>query len=349
MLRKTFYDFRTSRAAQVAGFCNANLPELLALVNEAQEKLKLAGGEVGWWGSWAKVVFTVIPGTSPYITAPSDIARIINLDVCRRPIRMQNEFWEFLEYGVGLQNEDPTCRNSCSRMQAFDRGQYPTPIDITPGVKLRAYASNPADVGKRLYVDATDTNGNQIYVLDNGFTTRAFPMTLVNPFVDSTYAINTLARIQKEVTLGTVSLYEVNQTTGAQTLLATFAPSESNPAYRRYFLSNLPNNCCDCGSVVTPGVIQVTAMCKLELVPATCDSDPLLIQNLVALKEEVQAIRYSEVDSESAKKMETYHHRRAVKYLNDEIVHYTGKEEISINVAPWGRNTLERMRIGPMM
>ena len=347
MTRLTFYDIRNSRIPDSIGSMSGDTPRLLSVVNEAIQRLILAGGNEGWWGGWSKMVFNVLPATDPYITTPKEVARIESLDVCNSPVRIQNEFYEFMEFGRGLQSPGCGCSgrstssSHCSTMQTYDRGQYPTMRDLTPGTKVRVYVSNASDAAsfRRIFFKANDNNDNPIYDLDNGIQVNGFFLTFATPFVDSTYVLNSLIRVQKEETLGPVSLYEVDQTTGVETLLSTFAPSETNPAYRRYFIKGLP---CQCNCSTTPGTVQVTAMCKLDFVPVTSDTDPLIINNLPAIKHECLAVRYGEMDSESNQKLAASHHTLAIRLLNQELIHFLGKEQPAMQVKPWGNATLQR-------
>jgi hypothetical protein len=100
-MRTTLGQVRQSRLPEVIGKCATDTPGIAAYVNQAQQQLINAGGETGWWGGWCKVVFQVWR-SNPYITLPREFARVINMDVFRHPIRIQNEFYEMLEAGIGL-------------------------------------------------------------------------------------------------------------------------------------------------------------------------------------------------------------------------------------------------------
>lgn len=343
-LRTSFFQFKQSRAPNAAGLCQADGPGLASLVNEATQRLLEAGGDAGWYGSFAKVVFNV-PCDDPYITCGRHIARLINIDLCRHPIRIQNPFYEFLEFGAGLQRETPSCANNrcdCSDgMQAYDRGFFPTMVDITPGHKLRVFMGSAGDNGKRIFFQATDSNGMPIYTLDNGVRVNGFFLTLdaMFPFVESPMAINEITGVQKDVTIAPVQVYGVNPTTDESTLLSTYEPSEQTAAYRRYFLSNLPDKCNDCDSPANQ--VQVTAMAKLEFVPVQADTDYLIIGNIPALKEECLSIRYGEMDTPAAQQMSQLKHREAIRLLNREVVHRLGKERPAFLYSPFGAAKLE--------
>jgi len=351
-MRTTFQQIRLSRIPQVLGLCAADAPSIAAYVNEALVRLIEAGGNEGWWGNYAKVIFDVDPNT-PYITTGRDIARLEDMDVCRTPIRIQNSFYEFLEFGCGLQRQRPDCagrintRCGCQdSVQAYDRGTVPTMRDVTPGNKLRIYMTNAADTGKKLFFQAKDGNDKPIYTLNSGVPSNGFFITLDNmvPFIESPMNISSIQNIAKDLTIGAVQVYGVNPSTDEQTLLSIYAPNETTPAYRRYFLSNLPSQCCDCDSPT--GTVQVTAMAKLEFVPVSADTDFLLIGNIPAIKEECQSIRYSEMDVTNAKQMSELHHRNAIRLLNKELVHFLGKSNPAFGFKPFGNATLESAGVG---
>lgn len=346
-MRLQVHDWRASRAPAVLGICASDLGSVLSYLNEATQRLLMAPevGDEGWFGSYAKVVFNVDPNI-PYITAPREVARLSALDVCRNPIRVQNQWFEFLDFGPKLQKQnacDTNCSTSrhCTVLQAYDRGIVPTPIDPPVGNKIRLFYNN-ADNLKTLFFQGTDQNGNLITSLYNGKQVNGFFMTLDSsqPFVDSAYALNSLSNIAKDITQFPVSIYAIDPATGNQLPLATFAPSQTSGSYRRYFLAGLPDRCNDCDS--PPAQAQVTAMAKLEFVPMTNDTDFLIIGNLAALKEECMAIRFGEMDVSEAETKAARHHKNAIRLLNGELAHMEGKRQPALNYRPFGRGTLQR-------
>jgi hypothetical protein len=336
-------DVRQSRIPETLGSCASDNNRLIEIINEAQQRLVFAGGETGWWGSWARTAFTVTGTTNPYITLPRSIARLINMDICRNPVRIQNEFYEFLEAGVGLQ---PGCE--CNGLETYDRGMFPTFSDIVPPNKrLRFYITDAADVGRRVLVQGTDQNGTTIYSLDGVDEVTGIYIPFAQPFVDTPFDIITLTGLQKDFTVGQVRVFEVDTVTGVSRLILTMEPSEEVAGYRRYFLNGLPPNCC--GSVLpAPATTQVTAMAKLALIPVQVDSDYLLISNITALKEECQSVRFSEMDDSTSAGQSALHHRKAINLLNGELTFWLGKERPAINFAPFGTAKLSHQRIGSL-
>lgn len=348
MQRLRLLDVRRSFLPEAVGYCAADANRLITTINEAQERCVLAGGETGWWGSWAKMVFNV-SCTDPYLTTPRGVARLINMDVCKRPIPIQNEFYEFLEFSTGLQAPcvpitSDTCVSRCQQPQTYERGTVATFSDIIPPDKIiRVYLTDAADVGKRVLLQGEDQNEATILTMDGLVQVQGVFVSLVSPFADSPMEISKLTGVQKDITIGSVSFYEVDQTTGDQRLILTMEPGEEVANYRRYYLAALPRNCCDGATTV-----QVTAMAKLELIPVKVDTDYLLIQCLPALIEMAGSVRYGRMDESSNQQLAKIKLLNAIKLLNGQLVHYEGKEKPAIGFFPFGSARLSRAGVGSL-
>lgn len=327
-MRITLADVRQSRLPGVIGKCAADLPYIAAAVNAATQRLINSGGETGWWCGWSRVVFNVT-STNPYITLPRSMARIINLDVCKQPIRTRNEFYEFLPGGIGLMPRSNWPDFYSPIIEGYERGVVPTMVDLPGTQVLRAYLTNSADVGKRLLITGLDANGNDIYTLDNGNNVRGVFLTLASPFVNTAFPLSTIDSVQKDVTLGDVVLKSVDPVSGAETTLSRYAPTEVNPAYRRYMITQLPNGCCTSGQATT---LQITALAKLEYIPVYLDTDQLIISNIEALIAECQAIRYEAMDTTNALTLAQAAHMRAIRQLQNEQRHYLGEQRLAVQI-----------------
>lgn len=327
------------------GSCASDQPKLAGLVNESSQMLLEAGGEVGWWGTWGRVAFNVDP-CDPYLTLHRALVRMINVAVCKTPVRIQNGLYELLEFGVGPQ---PGC--GCLR-EVYDRGTFPTLKDLdnkTNKKCLRFYLTDQRDIDKRILVQGIDTNGTVLRSLDNGIDVEGVYVRLQTPFVDTEFLFgaNTSSKItglQKDITVGDVRVYEVDTVTGASVALSVLEPSEETTAYRRYFLNGLPANCC-----AGETTVQVTAMCKFAFVPVTVDQDWLVIGNIPALKRACESVRYAEIDSAEAQNMSRAKWQEAIRLLNRELDHHLGKHRPAINFAPFGNDRLEYQSIGSLI
>ena len=131
--------------------------------------------------------------------------------------------------------------------------------------------------------------------------------------------------------------------TGDTELILTMEPSETVAWYRRYTIPGLPKNCCRSGLGNT---VQATAMAKFEFIPATNDQDYLLIQNIEALVEECQSVRFSGMDSAGSDQKAAVHHHTAIGLLKGEITHYLGNDKPAVTFAPFGSAKLQRQGIG---
>lgn len=356
-MRLTLGQFRQGMGPQAIGVCQGDVPTIAAYVNRAQQILINAGGESGFWGGWQKVAFQV-SRCNPYITLPRQFARAINMDVCRFPIRIQNEFYEFLEAGIGLQG--PTrndweglgrSRDWCGALEGYERGTWPTMVHLwDKNQTLRVYITDARDVNSRILIGpAKDQNGNYIYTQDGNNPVQGFYMNFTQPFTDNGFIVTDIGGIQKDATYGDVLLYQVDATTGQQVLLSRYAPNETTPGYRRYYINRLPCACPPCIPVnpcLTPlpaeHYVPVTAMVKLEFIPANLDTDFLIIGNEPALIEEIKAIRYADQDAPNSPALQAKSHSAAIRLLNQELTHYLGELRPAINFAPFGTARLRR-------
>ncbi len=342
MLRARLIDFRSSRGPALIGACTGDVATCSQFVNAAEQRLtflRSSNGDGNWWG-WKTVAFNV-DRNDPFITTPREIARLEKMTVCNRWVPIQNQYYEFLDFGIGWQQT-----NRCHQfLQTLERGVFPAFTDLIPGYLIRAAITDASDVGKRALIQGTDNNDNVIYTQDALQTVIGEYLDFVQPFVDTTDGLATLTGIQKDITNAPVNFYMVHPTTGAQTLILTMEPSEKVAAYRRYQITGLPKNCCDPQGPGTTA--QVMALAKLDFIPVRADTDYLTpIGNIEALIEECQAIRYEGIDSANAAALAGKHHSNAIGLLNGEINHYLGKDRPATIVAPFGSARLRRQRIG---
>lgn len=350
MSRTTFGMFRQSRAPQSLGECAKNIPALAAIVNEATEQAVKAAGETGWFGTWQRMAFNVTP-SDPYITLPREVARLINIAPCKYPIRIQNEFYEYLEAGIGVQPS--SCNAHCEFLETYDRGTFPTfrDLDVSGNPKvIRLYPTDQRDVGKRVLIQGKDSNGTVLRSLDNGVDINGVYIKLETPFTDTEFQFgedsgdHPITGVQKDQTISDVRMYQVDVVSGEMTLLSLLQPSELVSCYRRYFLNGLPNSCCEGDE--TQDTVAVTAMAKLEFVPVSVDQDYLMIGNIPALKALCESVRYGEIDNPQALAMSKVKWDKGIKMLNYELVHYLGRQMPAIRFSPFRTASLRKAGVG---
>lgn len=280
---------------------------------------------------------------------PRQIARIEMASVCNHPVDLHNQFYEYLRFGNGRMPKI-LAREFDKRVQVFTRNNVPGFADISgPPQFVIAYMTDPADIGKRVLVQGLDQNNVPVVSQDGQNPVQGLYAALNTPFVTiSTLAgaaqpFNQITGYQKDITSGPVQFFQMDPTTGAQSLLHTMEPGETTGWYRRYYLNGLPPaGCCPTNS---SGLIQIQTLCKLEPIPVQYPTDYTLLQNVEAFIEECQSIRYGDMDVPNAKGFEARHHQKAVGLLNGELAHYMGINEPAVEFAPFGSAKLERVNI----
>lgn len=351
-MRTKLSDISDTMIPDALGLCADDFPRLAQFVNRVTQELIITAGEDGFWGGYHKVVFNVTR-SNPYITLPPQYARMISMDVCRRPVPIQNEHYEFLEFGIGLQvpctNESPFLGMQCGTLQGFDRNVVNTAYDLTPTNQyLRTYITDVRDIGAKFLISgALDQNGVGIYTNDVNLQVNGFYLLGDQPFTTSSSIVTSFQAFSKPVTYGDVLLYQVDATTSEEVLLSRFTPQETNPTYRRYFIKSLPCGCCQ--SPTNPGYVQVTTLLKIEYYPVINPSDFLIIANFPALELMCESIRYGKMDNAISQALGVKKKAEAVKLLNDELNHYIGKSKPAINVAPYGSAALPNQMIGVLI
>jgi hypothetical protein len=354
--RLRLYDIRISDMPQLVGLCSGDQRGVANMVNRAQERLLYAkeAGEDSWWGTWAEIAFTVqCGGTNPYITLPREVARLELATLCDRPVVINNQFQEYLQFGNGRMPKQFGSRwNGRCIPQAYTRNNVPTFVDLTsPPQYLVVYLTDPSDNGRRVLLQGLDNNNQVIYTQDafENVTGEWVTLDSTKPFVAAVNQFNSITGIQKDLTVGPVRIYQMDVTTGAQVLLLTMEPTEEVASYRRYFFHPLPFSCCPSRSATTPQPLVVTAIAKLELMKLYADTDYLLIQSAEAITAECECIRLGSVDTIAAKSQAAERHTAAIRMLNGQLTHYLGLNNPALVFAPFGSARLERQRIGTMI
>jgi hypothetical protein len=355
-MRKTLAQAKNSTIPQAIGLATCD-DRFLQLLNEAQERLAEMGK---WWGTYKKLRICVTAGC---ITWPREVKTVEAMNVCGDNIPIQNQWYEF-------QTDERAPRTGCGREgceqdQLLDRGIVYQYRDFTGASKIRIYPDLTADAGKRVLLQGLDVNGNPIRTLDavTGEYVWGEYVTLPNPAVTayvetvSVFKQPGLTGAQKPLTQGSLTIVAVNQSTGVQTQIAIWAPSEQNPEYRRTYLINMPqvcggtsgcnataeNDCIDHGDGCVPPDEACTntvieAIVRLEFIPAVVDSDWLFIGNLQAVKHMMKAIQKEDRNQYPEAEREI---QLALRALRNELEAYSPNERSVINVQPFGSAKIE--------
>lgn len=370
MQRLRVYDIRLSDLPGLVGRCSSDLVDICRYINRAERRLLQAkeAGDEGWWGTWAEMRFNMQQAYAS-LTLPRGVARLEVVTICDRPVPLRNQFYDYLDFGNGRMPRQfiqtistaagglTNVFGSCfAGLDVRSRNMVPMFSEITsPPQNVLVYPGSTDDTGQRVLLQGLDPAGNVIYSQDGLNRVQGQYVALQSPFVQAVLPMSKITGIQKDITAAPIQIFQSDPTTGAQTLIHTMEPTETTGWYRRYYFNQLPINCCGTtGSTLCPqvngvDVVQVTAIAKLEHIDVAADTDYTVIQNLEALTEEAQAIRYESLDTPTAKQMAIDHHRAAIGLLNGELTHYLGLDNIAVNFKPFGSARLERQRIGTLL
>lgn len=346
MQRPTLSTFRAQWPAEAMGYCQAD-PMVAAYCNDAQERLLMDPlcPDEGWYGGSITMNLTAtVSNGSAYVVTPREIARLIVMGVCSNPVRIRNGFYEYLQFGRGLQPK-PCCAGHCgSEFQAFERDNVVTFSELlsTPQL-IRVYPTDVRDTGLRVLLQGKDQNGQIILTTDPG-TGQSAPgeyLQLAFPFSTSINQFSTLTGLQKDQTYGPLQFFQVDPATGVEVALSTMDPNEASAGYRRYLVNGIPtvNLCC------TGSQIQITAQGRIDFIPVTNETDYLTIPCVPALTEEAQSIRFSRMDAGNAATQSVIHHQRALSLLCGQLDKFHGKVNTAVGLKIFGSQPMRRQSI----
>ena len=325
----TLADLKASSIVNVAGKC-ANSPEFTQLINEATRRLMRRGD---WVGTVVPIQICVNSGC---VVLPRYVQSVRKLNTCHHRLPVHNLWYSFLDSnswdhgrwgGYGGEGWWRGAYHAAGSLVA--RGQTCCFNDIpSDGWFVRAYASCREDWGNTVTIFGMDTN-NQVLRTNNGDGTWSEGVTLTlgssgqNPnYASTSMYVRRIDRVVKDATQCQVRLFAYAPTLDlgvAPNLglldLAIYDPGELTPTYTRYQLC-IPQPVLGMSGACCGAVHSVVALCKLRFIPAQYPSDLVLIDNLDALKSEVQSVRAQEAgDLQLAKGYEA----DAVHELNREL------------------------------
>lgn len=258
-------------------------------LNQVQDRLMDMGT---WSGCWVYV--PQMPIYSGYITLPRRFRTCEGVNLCCGPRPIYSRFWNFNQA-----SRSRPCTNAV--VSIGDTAQ--TFLDPEPDFKLRIKSSTAGDNTKLVtLIGGVDDSENEL------FSTIMLTITAGSP-ATTTQLYSVLPRISKVATTGQVDLYSVDSVTAAETLIATYAPWETLPSYKRYQIV---------GQALQPSADDPTSaecLCTLGYVPAVSDTDLILPGVLGALKHGLKALAYEDTSDDR----QDDEWARAEKSLNDAL------------------------------
>lgn len=268
--------------SRVLNKCQNNA-EVVDYINRAQERLIYHGNMLGTHIRYRACL------SQSCVTLPRELENIKAYSLKATPGVVRGEFFEFLEAGPGILDEDSDIGTA-----AVDRGEFPAYDDITSGTKkIAIYAEQAEATGATITIHYRDTNNLWYRESIDGVWQDGETITLASPgtfkYTTNQVAVRGFARAYKPITNGRIHVYEYDTTNLTYRPLAYYQPGETTPVYRRYFLPGLKNLVSgDCGK------LSVTIVGNLRYIKAVNDNDFLMVSHEDALRLMVQAIQKEE-------------------------------------------------------
>lgn len=341
-MRPTLSQFRSQFPSEAFGLCQAD-PRVTAYCNEAQDRLMVDPlcPDEGWAFGWVMLnLAATVTCQTAYVTVPQEICRLIVMDVCKHPVRIRNGFWEFLEFGPGLQPKHCPGRGCGSTLQAYERDNVVTLTDLIGTKTIRIYPTDTRDNGLRVLIQGKDQNGITILTTDpgTGLSAPGEYVVLKFPFVDTLNQFSSITGIQKDQTYGPIQLFQVDPATGLESPLSSMDPNDGSEWYRRYMVSGIPNHNLCCASPGNP--VQIQCQGRLAFKPVQNETDYLTLACVPALIEESLSIRQSRMGTSLGTELSQTHHLRAINLLNGQYDAIYGKTNVAVRVPLFGSNRM---------
>ena len=316
--------------APVAG--NTGLPvtgDLLAdYINKAVRELANEGDWPGVVDRW----YLRYDVASGLVALPYQLERLIAVCVDDVPLEMRSPWFEFCQYGPGVIRDagvDSQGNVLPARIDwtdvVTDRGESPVRIDIPVDGgpwRMRVEALVEEAAGETVRFFGLDPDGHFVRsevggVWGNGETV-AITSGTGGSVTDGAKDFSALTAVTKTLTNGTVKISAANST-GVVVELATYEYNETTPSFRRYFIPALYREKTGERDRVILG------RCRRRFVPATDDSQVLMIGNLDALEEMVIAQYKRSIGSFDEY---TGHKGTAVDLMKKDALAHSGKSKV---------------------
>lgn len=303
MIRRQYKDVK-NELARVAGAAGQSMSssQIMAYLNMATEEFM---NEFDPPSVIDRLRFQV---TKSRFSLPSEYDRVMMMTVDTVPAQMQSPWFEFVGYGLDLLCEVPADNmlNYYWNQGIIDQDQVGVFTDVPTDLgvyTLRVYGQvNEKVCGERPNITIfgydqyghwirSATGNSSICATGNGDEPPNFVDGIQVPingdtdpfYVQTTQGISEITAISKPETRGQVFVYAM-PAAGAGVHIGTYAPKDTTPVYRRYWIPNLQRD----------RVYTILARCRRRFVPITADTDFLLISNLPALKAMIMSVYYLE-------------------------------------------------------
>jgi len=155
MIRRTFGSVKNQLARVTQNGMCATDPQLLARVNEAQERLLNKGLYAGTYARYAVCIYGAC------ITLPREFESIVGYNFEGKPCQVYNQWYEFMANGPGISQAGDWRR-------LIDRGYAPTFRSLEAQKYIRVYTDLAEDASATILIRGSDTYNNRVQTIENG-------------------------------------------------------------------------------------------------------------------------------------------------------------------------------------
>lgn len=300
-----------------------------------------------FWGTVQLMRFCIY---NECLVWPRQVGTVLGLHTCRHEINVWNNWYQFSHMG-GM--DDITgcgfkiigdgldcCRGD---LNMVNQGTTPVYFQVPCGNQMyvRWYPAVRADIGKTMTIFGIDSNGQVVRTKNaSGIWQEGVTITGTLPFISTPMQFREVTRVTRDKTSGPGRLFYYDSTQDVLRDCAVYDPTDVNPDFRFTKIPGLiRSNCVTCAN----GARQVSALVKLQFIPVENDNDLVLISNLDAIANMIQAIRKSDGGGSQDAEGDV---SRAVHEMNLELRNKFPNNQTPISLRPAGSVGARRARIG---
>ena len=218
-------------------------------------------------------------------TAPPDLETIIKVKINGYPDFAFSKWFSFYDTPSNIDFEG--CESGTGVNE--EANEVYTAYSIPPeGAYIGVVASKEEDPSAHIIIQGKDLHGRDIFVKHKSTDIHGELLTISHDKPVRTKTIfSTITGVTKSRTNSHIQLKSICPSTGKQTFLAEYKPTETTPSYRRYRVPGVSSDCC----------AQITVLGRIKLLDFYHDNDILPITSLSALKKMAEMIQAESNDS----------------------------------------------------
>lgn len=308
MARLRFQDILDSRIPAKLALCPTDEGNIQTMMQWCSAFEARAAAYGRWWGSTQLAQFCITGSCGgACIVLPRGVAVIEAANLNGMPVNVQNMWGQFVRphltpgCGAGGCSNVASAAVPCNGFQPFscrcgcgcnavpqmqDEGMVPSYAVTGAGDRIRLYATNAADNGKKVVLQGYDSNGVWVRTSIDGTVQDGVQVTLSVSGVTTTqtWAAGSPTALYKQLTSYNVLMFALDADDNERAL-GVYQPTELNPSYRKV---RLPGVKAGCGTACG-GPNTLRCLVSLEPTPITSVNDFLLYTNLPAYSDGMYA------------------------------------------------------------